>query len=239
VTTGSTTKNGTDADTGETEQISESSSLCDVDRLGRLGRASQSPTFALSPGGVSAGCRCRARKFVRKLRGGSQAHLIEATDGCHYLVKFIGNRQHRRTLVNELIRAAALQHLRIAAPATSLVEVTPEFLRQNPKIYLATGGQRKSVKPGIHLGSMYPGDPSKVAVYELVPDTILEKTNNLEDFIGCLIFDKWTGNRLSSKGISTCKGAGRKDDGLLFKHTFPRTDDRPMLAIRRSRLGVL
>jgi hypothetical protein len=37
-----------------------------------------------------------ARRFIRKMRGGAQAHLLEADDGDYYIVKFQNNPQHRR-----------------------------------------------------------------------------------------------------------------------------------------------
>jgi hypothetical protein len=42
-----------------------------------------------------------ACRLIRKMRGGAQAHLIQAADGHHYVVKFLNNPQHRRILVNE------------------------------------------------------------------------------------------------------------------------------------------
>jgi len=62
-----------------------------------------------------------ARRYLRKMRGGAQAHLIECSDGNAYVVKFLNNPQHRRILVNELIASALLQHLQIAAPETALI----------------------------------------------------------------------------------------------------------------------
>jgi hypothetical protein len=135
-----------------------------------------------------------ARKLVRKMRGGAQAHLLEAADGHFYVVKFQGNPQHRRVLVNELIAGFILKYLQIASPETALVEVTPEFLRGNPDVHLTMGGRRIAVEPGWHFGSRFPGDPARTAVYDFVPDVLLGKVNNLRDFLGCLVFDKWTGN---------------------------------------------
>jgi hypothetical protein len=54
-----------------------------------------------------------ARRFIRKMRGGAQAHLLEAEDGRYYVVKFVNNPQHRRILVNELIASEFLQYLQI------------------------------------------------------------------------------------------------------------------------------
>ena len=108
-------------------------------------------------------------------------------------MKFLGNPQHRRVLVNELIAGVILKYLQISSPPTALIEVTREFLRQYPEVYLTFGGNRVAVEPGWHFGSRFPGDPGLVAVYDFVPDSLLGQVNNLRDFLGCLVFDKWTG----------------------------------------------
>lgn len=128
------------------------------------------------------------------MRGGAQAHLLEAADGHFYVVKFLGNPQHRRILVNEVIASAILKYLQIASPETALVELTPEFLRENPEVCFLSAGRNEPVEPGWHFGSRYPGDPARITVYDFVPDTLLSKVNNVTDFVGCLAFDKWTGN---------------------------------------------
>jgi hypothetical protein len=136
----------------------------------------------------------QARRMVRKMRGGAQAHLLEASDGHFYVVKFLGNPQHRRVLTNELVAGIILKYLQISSPETMLIEVTRDFLRENPDVYLTLGSRRVEIEPGWHFGSRYPGDPSIVAVYDFVPDSLLGQVNNLRDFLGCMVFDKWTGN---------------------------------------------
>src|SRR5689334_13708167 len=95
----------------------------------------------------------RARNFVRKMRGGAQAHLLEGEDGGFYVVKFTNNPQHRRILINEWLACAFLRFLQIYVPETSLVELTPEFLARSPDVYLSIGSRREPVPPGIHFGS--------------------------------------------------------------------------------------
>lgn len=142
-----------------------------------------------------------ARRLIRKMRGGAQAHLLEADDGRFYVVKFRNNPQHRRILVNEWIASTFLRYLRIAAPDTAIIELTAEFLAANPDIYIQLGTQRGAVEPGWHFGSCYPGDPGKIAVYDFVPDSLLEKVENLSEFLGILVFDKWTGNADARQSI--------------------------------------
>ncbi len=128
------------------------------------------------------------------MRGGAQAHLLEADDGHWYVVKFRNNPQHRRVLVNELLAASFLEYLKIASPETALVHVGQEFLAANPEVHLMLGGRRTEVEPGWHFGSRYPGDPDRTAVYDFLPDALLPGVVNLEDFRAILVFDKWVAN---------------------------------------------
>jgi hypothetical protein len=135
-----------------------------------------------------------AVRHIRKMRGGAQAHLLEADDGHWYVVKFRNNPQHRRVLVNELLAATLLDYLEVSAPETALLRVTADFLRANPEVHLTLGGRRIEVAPGWHFGSRYPGDPARIAVYDFLPDALLAGVANLEDFRAILVFDKWVGN---------------------------------------------
>jgi hypothetical protein len=128
------------------------------------------------------------------MRGGAQSHLLEADDGCWYVVKFRNNPQHRRILVNERLSATLLDYLKIAIPETALIQVGAEFLAANPEVHLHLGTQRIAIEPGWHFGSRYPGDPGRTAVYDFLPDALLPQVVNLEDFRAVLVFDKWTAN---------------------------------------------
>ncbi len=143
----------------------------------------------------------QARRLIRKMRGGAQAHLIECDDGRWYVVKFANNPQHRRILVNEWMSAMFLEYLQIAAPPVELVAVDAAFLEQNPEAYIRLGTRRIEIEPGWHFGSRHPGDPERLAVYDFLPDQLLEKVANLAEFRGALVFDKWMGNADSRQSI--------------------------------------
>jgi hypothetical protein len=128
------------------------------------------------------------------MRGGAQAHLLEADDGNWYVVKFRNNPQHRRVLVNEALCATLLRYLKISAPETALIQVGAAFLAANPECSIQLGTRRLAIEPGWQFGSQYPGDPSKIAVYDFLPDALLGQVANLEDFRAILVFDKWVGN---------------------------------------------
>ena len=142
-----------------------------------------------------------ARRMVRKMRGGSQAHLIEASDGYHYVVKFENNPQHRRILINEWISATFLSYLGLSTPSVAIICVTEEFLSLNPDVYMQLGSQRFPPTVGWHFGSRFPGDPGRLAVYDFLPDALLGRIANLSEFAGVLAFDKWSGNADARQAI--------------------------------------
>jgi hypothetical protein len=135
-----------------------------------------------------------AVRFIRKMRGGAQAHLLEADDGNFYIVKFQNNPQHRRILVNEMLASGILAHLQISAPPHQIVNLTPEFLEANPEVHLQTGTRHTPVQAGWHFGSKHPGDPNTLAIYCFIPETLLHQVANAEQFLAVLAFDLWVSN---------------------------------------------
>ncbi len=57
-----------------------------------------------------------AVKYIRKMRGGSNAQLMLADDGQYYVVKFRNNPQHQRILINELLCYVLLDYLQLPIP---------------------------------------------------------------------------------------------------------------------------
>jgi hypothetical protein len=135
-----------------------------------------------------------ARRFIRKMRGGAQAHLLEADDGDYYIVKFQNNPQHRRILVNEFVAAEILSHLQISCPGHQIVRLSPDFVVSNPEVHFQTGTRRVGIEPGWHFGSRHPGNPDVMAVYDFIPDALLNQVANPEQFLAVLTFDRWVAN---------------------------------------------
>jgi len=162
-----------------------------------------------------------AIRHVRKMRGGAQAHLLQADDGNWYVVKFRNNPQHHRVLVNELLSSTFLEYLKIAAPETAIIQVSEDFLGANPEIQLSLGSRQIPVEPGWHFGSRYPGDPSLAAVYDFLPDALLDRVVNLEDFRAILAFDKWTANADGRQSVfyraMVRQGAGEGRPGFVAR----------------------
>jgi hypothetical protein len=47
---------------------------------------------------------------------------------------------------------------------------------------------------GLQFGSRYPGDPRELTLHDFLPDEKLREVENLHDFAGMLVFDKWVCN---------------------------------------------
>lgn len=173
-----------------------------------------------------------ARRALRKMRGGAQAHLVEADDSHFYVVKFLNNPQHRRILVNELTAAVLLRYLQIATPETAIIHITQDFLETNPDVHVQLGSRREPVRAGRHFASRFPGDPLTTAVYDFVPDAMLQSVVNHDHFRGVLVFDKWAANadarqaiffRARLKDWASCGGFGRQRLGfvaLMMDHGY-------------------
>jgi hypothetical protein len=142
-----------------------------------------------------------ARHLIRKMRGGAQSPLIAGEDGEFYVVKFTNNPQHRRILVNEWLANAFLRYLQIHVPQTALIQVSESFLDQNPDVYFSLGSRKVRPQPGMHFGSKMSVNPEKVAVFDFLPEKLLEKVENRVEFLGALVFDKWVGNADSRQAV--------------------------------------
>jgi hypothetical protein len=195
-----------------------------------------------------------ARRFLRKMRGGAQSHLLEADDGNSYIVKFRNNPQHRRILVNEMVSAVFLEYLQFSVPEAAIIAVPEEFLRDNPEVFLTLGARHIPVEPGWHFGSRFPGDPVRTPVYDFVPDALLSGVANISEFAGMLVFDKWMANAdgrqcvfhrafVRDWGPQAARRVSRPafvarmiDQGFVFNGPHWEFDDAPMQGLYPRRL---
>src|SRR5436305_13700911 len=106
----------------------------------------------------------QGRRLIRKMRGGAQAHLIEANDGAFYVVKFVNNPQHRRILVNEWLATSFLRHLQIHVPDCAAIELTQDLIAESTDLYLTVGFRREPVLPGLHFASIMAVLPAGVVI---------------------------------------------------------------------------
>jgi hypothetical protein len=128
------------------------------------------------------------------MRGGAQSHLMRCDDGYYYVVKFQNNPQHRRILVNELLGTKLAGRLGLPTVPVEIVAVSEELIRLTPELAVELPRARIPCQSGLQFGSRYPEDPRKLTLHDFLPDEQLREVENLHDFAGMLVFDKWTCN---------------------------------------------
>ena len=128
------------------------------------------------------------------MRGGAQSHLMRCADGHYYVVKFQNNPQHRRILVNGLLGTRLASRLGLPTAPVAIIEVSEELIRLTPDLVMEHPRHRFPCHAGPQFGSRYPGDPRRLTLHDFLPDQQLQQVENLHDFAGMLVFDKWTCN---------------------------------------------
>ncbi len=178
-----------------------------------------------------------AVEHIRRMRGGAQAHLMRCDDGACYVVKFQNNPQHVRVLANEMLGTRLAARMGLPVPRVEVVEVTGELIALTADLVMQLGVGRAPCRAGRQLGSRYPGDPARLVVHDFLPDDALREVENLSDFAGMLVYDKWTCNTNGRQAVFfTEPGRSRRqammiDQGFCFnagEWSFP---DAPLRGI--------
>jgi len=188
-----------------------------------------------------------ALEHIRRMRGGAQGHLMRCSDGGYYVVKFQNNPQHTRILANELLGTRLAARLGIPTAPVAVVEVRQELIENTAELIVQQGLGRTLCSAGLQFGSRYPGDPARQVVHDFLPDELLSQVENLADFAGMLVFDKWTCNTNGRQAIYF-REPGRAryqawmiDQGFCFNASewnFPDAPLRGLYARNRVYEGV-
>jgi hypothetical protein len=153
------------------------------------------------------------RQFIRRMRGESQAQLVEGDDGRFYVAKFLGNPQGNRTLVNEVLTSQLLDALDVETPPLCRLSLA-ETRGFKEHLYFAVEGKRVPIRAGQHLGSLCPVDPNKVAIFDFLPAQMFHRIANLQDFARMFVIDRWLNNLDHRQTIFF------RDGGGTFKACF-------------------
>jgi hypothetical protein len=133
-----------------------------------------------------------AVEHIRRMHGGTQAHLMRCDDGEYYVIKFKNNPQHLRTLANDLFATRLAAWMGICVPEVDIVEVRSSLIENTPDLVMQMSTGRLSCASGKQFGSKFPGNPSMVTIYDHLPDEHLDRVQNINEFLGIFVFDKWT-----------------------------------------------
>jgi hypothetical protein len=160
-----------------------------------------------------------AVEHVRRMRGGAQAQLMRCDDEAYYIVKFRNNPQHLRILANEMLATRLAARLGLCVPQVEIVEVRRELVAATADLVIQLGLGRAPCADGKQFGSQFPGHPARLAVHDFLPDEQLAAVKNLSDFLGVLVFDKWTCNTNGRQAIFF------RDPGGMADATPPAAGD--------------
>jgi len=126
---------------------------------------------------------------------------MRCDDGGYYVVKFQNNPQHVRILVNEFLGTRLAARLGLPTPHVAVTEVPEDLVRATAELVIELGMSRIPCKAGFQFGSRYPGDPAELVVHDFLPDQQLRTAENVRDFAGMLVFDKWVCNTNGRQAI--------------------------------------
>ena len=163
-----------------------------------------------------------AIQHIRRLRGGSQAQLLRASDGAYYVCKFLNNPQHTRVLANEMLAARLGRLLGLPVPHVEIIDVSEWLIEHTPDFRIDLAGSRIPCAPGRHCGSSYVEEPESSLVVDYLPDELLRSVSNIGDFARVIVLDKWTCNADGRQAVFTRKKRQRNfsatfiDQGYCF-----------------------
>jgi hypothetical protein len=182
-------------------------------------------------------CTLHAVEHIRRMRGGSQSHLMRCSDGNYYVVKFQNNPQHRRILVNELLGTCLAARLGLPTTPIAVIDVREDLILLTPDLCVQMPLSRIPCLPGLQFGSSYIGDPHHLSMLDFASDKHILDASNLRDFVGMLVFDLWTSNTDGRQVIVRRPNVGAPhrvwmiDQGFCFnagEWNFPDTPRRSM-----------
>ncbi len=98
-----------------------------------------------------------AVQHLRRMRGGSQSHLLRASDGAHYVTKFMNNPQHVRVLANEMLATNLGLRLGLPMPRVEVIDVSDRLIENTDDLRVEVAGASIPCSSGRQLASLYAG----------------------------------------------------------------------------------
>ena len=178
-----------------------------------------------------------ATQEIRRMRGGAQSHLMLASDGKLYVVKFQNNPQHIRVLANELLASKLGAVIGLTVPHSDVVEVTDWLIQNTPELSLELKGASERCRAGLQFGSQLVGGLMPGQVVDYLPEQLLLETRNLKEFAGILALDKWTCNSNGRQAVFAKTRRERRyratfiDQGYCFHAGDWKFQDSPLRGV--------
>src|SRR5690349_21150825 len=94
-----------------------------------------------------------AVEHIRRMRGGSQAHLLRCSDGHYYVVKFPNNPQGARTLACNFLGTLLAIHLDLPVQAPQIIQVPEALIRNTSELVIESASGNTPCAAGKCFGS--------------------------------------------------------------------------------------
>ena len=145
-------------------------------------------------------CIPRATSYLRPLnRRQKGEQLVLASDGHTYVVNLDSPGVAKASLMN-VIGGELCRLVGIDTAIPSMLTVDPQVLESALRIN-GSFNTDMPLRSGLYLGIRYPVDPRRESIYDFLPDSVLARVENRDDFWKLLPIDMWLGNSRASKLI--------------------------------------
>ncbi len=126
-----------------------------------------------------------AIKYIEPMKKGeTKPHLMECSDGKHYVVKFMSNPVGKKILVHEYIANELAKYLYLPIAEGQVIYISEEFIAKTSEI------AEFNVEVGPHFGCLYFKNKARPTRKERI-----QKCTNLDQMAGVIVFDHWVRNR--------------------------------------------
>ena len=159
-----------------------------------------------------------------------------ASDAYAYVVKFQNNPQNLRVLAAEYFGTQLAALLKLSVPQCAIINVSSALIAatQNLTVVEADGTEVRC-QAGRQFGSRLVGGLMPGERVDYLPESLLVDVKNLHEFIGILVFDKWTCNYDGRQAVFTKKRrrytATFIDQGYCFGGGDWRLKDIPLRGV--------
>jgi hypothetical protein len=96
--------------------------------------------------------------------------------------------------------------------------VSAELIASKPELRIELGLRTEPCAPGIQYGSRYVLTPGHGEVFDIMPQSVLNRVANVETFAGMFVFDKWTCNHDGRQAVFWRTGKQHKYTATFIDH---------------------
>lgn len=161
-----------------------------------------------------------AVQHIRRMRGGSQSHLLRADDRNLYITKFQNNPQHVRVLANEFLATRLVRFLGLPVPDVEIIAVPDWLIEDSPGLRIEIASGLIRCASGLQLGIRYAADLWQDRIFDHLADPKFEYVKNKQDFWRIVVLDKWLGNCDGRQAVFTRRSDQQEYDATFIDHGY-------------------